>query len=57
MLKRIVLLVIMGVAVAGCTASTDPSKQELRSPCVSSGEGANDPCIKRPVIGNLPYLV
>lgn len=56
MLKRVVMVLVMGVIFSGCTSATDPSKKELRSPCVSGGNNANDPCIKRPVIGNLPYL-
>jgi|GEM_PF-4487073 hypothetical protein len=53
---RLSLLLAAGFLVTGCSPSSDPSKREITSPCVSSGGNINDPCLKRPIEGNLPYL-
>ncbi len=49
--KRLVILSL--VLMSGC--STDPSSQDIKSPCAGYGEGADEPCIRHIPFQNLRY--
>lgn len=53
--RKIAILLVLITLPVGCGGLQDPSKQDLKSPCVGNGLD-NDPCAKRDILLNTYFL-